>query len=326
MRTNTSQSRARRRLRQHVLLEGLKETTLPLQHRIETLRQLHRGDEAIEEVLFQARRASSDPLQNGFFCCCGFSFNKSHISGVIGSSVAENHGHHRRFRTDTVVRADAQNGKKSSTSSHCKNDHFLCENSMFGARWTGPRFGMAHLRVTSAFNFSCFLKFFSFYLLSFSFFSGKNTLQALVSEFNEKCFLRSPWRCSVLTTKGGRAGFGLGHLSKREHDSTPGMEWRLPAAQSHRRERKRSVPHIGLLLWFFLIIEGSTKPHNKKPRKSIEQTAAVAEAVASSSKGLAMKTQMWTQRAEPRNVDQQDHHPGQSSTTWKPTRQIWTLR
>ena len=29
------------------------------------------------------------------------------------------------------------------------------------------------------------------------------------------------WRCGVLTTQGGRAGIGLGHLLEREHDSTP---------------------------------------------------------------------------------------------------------
>ena len=39
----------------------------------------------------------------------------------------------------------------------------------------------------------------------------------------------APWRCGVLTTQGGIAGIGLGHLLRREHYSTPRVEWRLLA-------------------------------------------------------------------------------------------------
>ena len=37
------------------------------------------------------------------------------------------------------------------------------------------------------------------------------------------------WRRGVLTTWGGIAGIGLGHLLGREHDSTPRVGWRLLA-------------------------------------------------------------------------------------------------
>ena len=31
----------------------------------------------------------------------------------------------------------------------------------------------------------------------------------------------APWRCGVLAALGGMAGFGLGHLLGKKHDSTP---------------------------------------------------------------------------------------------------------
>ena len=40
-----------------------------------------------------------------------------------------------------------------------------------------------------------------------------------VSLFHVSSVVGAPWRCGVLTTKGGRAGVGSGHLSRREHDS-----------------------------------------------------------------------------------------------------------
>ena len=48
----------------------------------------------------------------------------------------------------------------------------------------------------------------------------------------------APWRCGVLTTQGGIAGIGSGHLLEREHDSTHQSEVEAP------RERKRRVPKL----------------------------------------------------------------------------------
>ena len=48
--------------------------------------------------------------------------------------------------------------------------------------------------------------------------------ESSVSESHNRCFLRSRcarWKCGVLTTWGGTAGIGLGHLLGREHDSIP---------------------------------------------------------------------------------------------------------
>ena len=73
--------------------------------------------------------------------------------------------------------------------------------------------------------FSCFVffhktkSFFFFSCLSFKthFVAGISiTLTTDVSSV-----VGAPWRCGVLTTKGGMAGIGLGHLLGREHDSTP---------------------------------------------------------------------------------------------------------
>ena len=38
--------------------------------------------------------------------------------------------------------------------------------------------------------------------------------------FDVSSVVGAPWRCGVLTTKGGKAGMKLGHLLGREHDST----------------------------------------------------------------------------------------------------------
>ena len=65
--------------------------------------------------------------------------------------------------------------------------------------------GLAHLRVKSLPCFS-FLFFFSFKYIS---------IMAFVSEFTYMYFLCSrgaPWRCGVLTTHGGIAAIGSGHL------------------------------------------------------------------------------------------------------------------
>ena len=58
---------------------------------------------------------------------------------------------------------------------------------------------MAHLKVTTAFIFLCFLS------------SLSKDVSSVVG---------APWRCGVLTTKGGKAGFGLGHSLVGEHDSS----------------------------------------------------------------------------------------------------------
>ena len=77
----------------------------------------------------------------------------------------------------------------------------------------------------------------------------------------------APWRCGVLTTEGGTAGIGLGHLLGREHDSTPqsGLEAPRLLKRSLRRLYyyccccRSSCCGCGLLLlwrlwwlWFFL--------------------------------------------------------------------------
>ena len=43
----------------------------------------------------------------------------------------------------------------------------------------------------------------------------------------------APWRCGVLTSKGGVAGIGFGHLLGKEHDSIPRVGWRLLACCLH---------------------------------------------------------------------------------------------
>ena len=62
----------------------------------------------------------------------------------------------------------------------------------------------------------------SFFLLLF-FLSFKSiTFPALVQSWtiDVSSVVSTPWRCGVVTTKGGKAGIWLGHLLGREHDST----------------------------------------------------------------------------------------------------------
>ena len=54
----------------------------------------------------------------------------------------------------------------------------------------------------------------------------------------------APWRCGVLTTKGGRAGIGLGHLLGREHDPTPQSGVEAP------RLSKRSLSRLDCCFFF----------------------------------------------------------------------------
>ena len=66
---------------------------------------------------------------------------------------------------------------------------------------------MVHWRVTPL---SCFsFLFFPFFVLS-----QKRFLMDVPS------VVGAPWRCGVLTTQGGKAGIGLGHLREREHDAS----------------------------------------------------------------------------------------------------------
>ena len=89
--------------------------------------------------------------------------------------------------------------KKRRTVCFVKKTIFLCENLIFGPRWTGrgAGLGMVHLRVSISFLLTnvCF-----FFLLRF--FLSIISLLALVSEFNCRCFLSggAPWRCGVMTT------------------------------------------------------------------------------------------------------------------------------
>ena len=64
-----------------------------------------------------------------------------------------------------------------------------------------------------------------------SFFSEKSRFQHLFLGYTKdvSSVVGAPWRCGVLTTQGGIAGFGLGHLLGRELDSTPQSGGRLLA-------------------------------------------------------------------------------------------------
>ena len=96
---------------------------------------------------------------------------------------------------------------------------FLFEKSSFGTRWT-RRLGVAHLRVTPL---SCFSRPF----FAFSISLKKKELFLIFTFFLSNISNCYHWyqcltmRCGVLTTQGGIAGIGLGHLLGKEHDSTP---------------------------------------------------------------------------------------------------------
>ena len=86
-----------------------------------------------------------------------------------------------------------------------------------------------------AFYVSNFFGFFSFLHFLFSFFPKKKFLiffflvflsnilfcWRLYQSLTVSSVVGAPWRCGVLTTKGGIAGIGLGRLLGREHASTP---------------------------------------------------------------------------------------------------------
>ena len=93
---------------------------------------------------------------------------------------------------------------------------------------------MAHLRVTPlsclvSIHFSCFPFFVlsqKFVFLFFFFLVFLSNLsncwhESQSSTLDVSCVVGAPWRCGVLTTQGGIAGIGLGHLRGREHDPTP---------------------------------------------------------------------------------------------------------
>ena len=136
-------------------------------------------------------------FENVFFCFCFFFFLLiCFFSNFVSSFSFFSFFHFFSLQSSELT---PKPEKTSSISSYCKNDDFRCENWIFGPRWTGrgERFGMAHLRVTSAFMFfiSCF-HVFHFFLKQkclFSFFFKYVSLQALASELHCRCFLRS--RC-----------------------------------------------------------------------------------------------------------------------------------
>ena len=103
---------------------------------------------------------------------------------------------------------------------------------------------MAHLRVTPStviFSLIPFLqkKLFLFFFLVFlskKFYCWHKYQSLIVSSV-----VGAPWSCGVLTTEGGIAGIGSGHLLGREHDSTPRS---VCASSLTKAERSQ----IGLLL------------------------------------------------------------------------------
>ena len=63
----------------------------------------------------------------------------------------------------------------------------------------------------------------------------------------------APWRCGVLSTQGGIAGIGLGHLLGREHDSTPQSGVGVPRGACASSWMKTERHQIGLLLLLLLL-------------------------------------------------------------------------
>ena len=67
---------------------------------------------------------------------------------------------------------------------------------------------------------------FCIFLFSFKKFHCWQKYQSLTEDVSS--VVGVPWRCGVLTTLGGMAGIGLGHLLGREHGSTPQSEVGAP--------------------------------------------------------------------------------------------------
>ena len=76
---------------------------------------------------------------------------------------------------------------------------------------------MTHSRVTSAFFFFVVFLVFFFVLLFLDFSSNVfhcwQQYQSLTQDVSS--VVSAPWRCGVLTTWSGTAGFGLGHPLRR---------------------------------------------------------------------------------------------------------------
>ena len=139
---------------------------------------------------------------------------------------------------------DAEKGKNNSRKvPFVKMSISFCENSIFGHQWTvgegrggGVRHGPAFMFFISL--FSTFLKMFlfsSFFLIFLpNIFHCQHWYQSLTVDV--PVVSGAPSNCGVLTTQGGKVGFGLGHQPGREHASTPQRE--AP------RLLKRSLPRM----------------------------------------------------------------------------------
>ena len=127
------------------------------------------------------------------------------------------------FSFSSVVRADAKTEKNRRKDPTTR----MTISSMKIGFWClgGQGIGMAHLKVTPFYCFS-FLFFISslqksvsssFFILCFYYLKYVSLL-ASVSDFNQRCFLRS--RCSMEMWCPDDTS-GLGHILGREHGSTP---------------------------------------------------------------------------------------------------------
>ena len=105
---------------------------------------------------------------------------------------------------------------------------------------------MAHMRVTPLSCFSLLFSIFCFFFQKCYFFFSLVFLSDMfhcwhwcqISTVEISSVVGAPWRCGVVTTKGGIAGIGLGHQHGREHDSTPQSGVEAP------RLSKRSLPRL----------------------------------------------------------------------------------
>ena len=105
---------------------------------------------------------------------------------------------------------------------------FSRENDVVGFLLERVTFFVVFFQHVSEFSFGFFL------------------LQASEAEFNQRCFLRS--RCSMKTwcpdNIGRIAGIGLGHLSRREHHSTPQNGVGSPRSASASSRKKTERPRL----------------------------------------------------------------------------------
>ena len=83
--------------------------------------------------------------------------------------------------------------------------------------------------------------FFLFLFILSNIFHCQHQYQSLTVDVSS--VVGAPWRRGVLTTQGGIAGIGLGHLLGREHDPTPQSGVEAP------RLLKRSLPRLDYCCW-----------------------------------------------------------------------------